>query len=224
VRAGLFLLFAAGVSAQSISVYTEFARIGADGRVIAPEMPREILSPALVRNGYTSFQLVVEAPAELHWKLFVGQNPDHAVRLTLFREQGEALEPVELPVEGDGAQVFWMDLWTDRDAPVARIKVEPELYIKDDWVTYPMEGRVMEARVPAGAANGSVKSYLCGGSAAAASSEFARLLVRNAAQDALLARLGSKDELKKLFGSCTAGEPANPEWYLRIRDYLFRLR
>ena len=43
-----------------------------------------------------------------------------------------------------------MDLWTAGNAPVQRIKVEPELKINDDWVTYPIEARVMEARVPDG--------------------------------------------------------------------------
>ena len=57
------------------------------------------------------------------------------------------LERVELPVDGDGNQIFWMDLWTARDAPVRRIKVEPELKIDEDWVIYPMEGRVMDAVV-----------------------------------------------------------------------------
>ena len=41
-----------------------------------------------------------------------------------------------------------MDLWTARDAPVARIKVEPQLHVNNDWVIYPMEARVMEATIP----------------------------------------------------------------------------
>ena len=58
------------------------------GEVIAPEAPREILSPAVVRNGFTSFQVVVEAPAEAKWWLFVGQNPENSVKLTMYRELG----------------------------------------------------------------------------------------------------------------------------------------
>jgi hypothetical protein len=224
--AWMFSVCQATLSAQALSVYTEFARIDAAGHVTGPEAPREILSPALVRNGFTSFQIVVEAAPDSHWRLFVGQNPDNAVKVTPYREKGDDLEPVSLPMEGDGSQVFWMDIWTEGTAPVARIKIEPELYIKDDWVTYPMEGRVMEARVPEGAhPAGVLKNYLCGGApATAGDSAMARLRFRNARQDTALASLGSKDELKKLYGPCDAKPPENPEWYLRIRDYLLRLR
>jgi len=230
VKTALAWMFSAclcqALDAQSLNVYSEFARIDAVGHVIAPEAPREILSPAMVRNGYTSFQLVVDAAPDLHWRLFVGQNPDNAVKVTMYREKGDELEQVSLPVEGDGGQVFWMDIWTERTAPVARIKVEPELYIKDDWMTYPMEGRVMETRVPEGAnPTGALKNYLCGGTPAPADdSGLARVRFRNGQQDAALASLGSKDELKKQYGSCEAKPPENPEWYFRIRDYLFRLR
>src|ERR1700733_6174718 len=74
--APLSVLLCSGAAwAQPLSVYSEFARINASGEVTAPETPREILSPALVRNGFTSFQVVVQAPADRQWWLFVGQNP-----------------------------------------------------------------------------------------------------------------------------------------------------
>ena len=38
-----------------------------------------------------------------------------------------------------------MDLWVDANAPVRRVKIEPQVGIDGDWVTYPMEVRVMEA-------------------------------------------------------------------------------
>ena len=47
---------------------------------------------------------------------------------------------------------------------------------------------------------------------------------RNANQDVALAATAPKDELKKLFGACDAPLSPDPEWYLRIRDYLLRLR
>src|SRR5258708_14870810 len=123
MRFALIVTLSAGAWAQSLTVYSEFARLDKSGRVTSPETPREILSPALARNAFTSFQVVVEAEAGLRWRLYVGQNPDNAVRVTMYRESGEALEKVDIPVEGDGAQVFWMDLWVDRNAPVQRIKV-----------------------------------------------------------------------------------------------------
>ena len=219
------LLVSSVMSAQSLMVYSEFARIDKGGRVTAPETPREILSPALVRNGYSSFQVVVEAPSDLHWRLFVGQNPDNAVKVTLYRENGEALEPLELPVEGDGPQVFWMDLWTGRDAAVQRIKVEPELYARDDWIIYPMEARVMEAQVPERAA----ASTVCPLDLSAAMSPLARFQTRNAEQDGALAARLPKQELDKLRTSCDMPVQSNShrfwtEQYLRVRDYLFRLR
>ena len=69
------------------------------------------------------------------------------MEVTLYRENGDKLERVEQPVSGNSTQVFWMDLWTARDAPVQRIKVEPQLHVNNDWVIYPMEARVMSATV-----------------------------------------------------------------------------
>ena len=90
----------------------------------------------------------------------------------------------------------------------------------------------MQARVPDGARpDGSAAAYavmenlVCGGrTPAGAASDRARFGFRNAQQDAALAARAPKEDLKKLFGSCDAAAPDNPEWYLRIRDYLFRLR
>lgn len=222
----LILLLASALAAwaQPLMVYSEFARIGGDGKVIAPDDPREILSPALARNAFTSFQIVIQAPAGTRSWLYVGQNPENAAKVTMYRESSDALEPVNLPYESEGTQVLWMDVWIERDATVQRIKIEPELMIHDDWVTYPMEARVMDARVPDDGKPGSIKAYLCGGAAPAGSTDVARMHIRNGQQDAALAVRGSRDELKKLFGACDAPAPANPEWYLPVRDYLFRVR
>jgi hypothetical protein len=229
--------FCASGWAQSISVYSELAQIDASGKVIAPETPREILSPAVVRNGFTSFQVVVEAPAETTWRLFVGQNPENSVKVTMYRESGANLAGVGLPYESSGTQVLWMDLWTEGTAPVQRIKVEPELHVNDDWVTYPIEGRVTEARIPAAPApSASMHGYLCGSQAPGAPPErsLQALRSRNAQQDVrlLTAHAGvgedpkenAKEDVKKLLGECEAQPPSDPEWYLPIRDYLFRLR
>jgi hypothetical protein len=47
---------------------------------------------------------------------------------------------------------------------------------------------------------------------------------RNALQDLTLAKGAPKAELQDLFGACDAPPSPDPEWYLRIRDYLLRLR
>jgi hypothetical protein len=227
----LMLLGAAATLAQPLRVYSEFAEINAQGEVVAPESPREILSPAMVRNGFTSFQVVILAPKGTPFTLYVGQNPAEAVKVTVYRESGDRLERVELPYQSDSTQVLWMDLWTDRDAPVRRIKVEPQLFIDGDWVVYPMEARVVTATVPedgstaqgASTSWGAMRNFLCGGKPAGGP-EAGGPHFRNARQDLALAAKAPKEELQRLLGTCTAPAPSNPESYLRIRDYLLRLR
>ena len=229
--APMLLLASAASLAQPLRVYSEFAEINAQGEVVAPESPREILSPAVVRNGFTSFQVVIQAPKGAPFTLHVGQNPAEAVKVTMYRKAGGRWERVELPYESDSAQVLWMDLWTDRDAPVRRIKVEPELFIDGDWVVYPMEARVVAATVtddvpvPKGSATPveAMRNFLCGGKPAGGQAPETPHF-RNLRQDLALAAKAPKEELQKLFGACTAPPPSNPESYLRIRDYLLRLR
>ena len=234
LRACLFVLFACAGWGQPLSVYSEFARIDANGRVLAPETPREILSPAAARNAFTSFQVVVEAPMAKAWWLYIGLNPENAVRVTVYRENNGKLEPVELPIPGKGAQVFWMDVWTDKARPVERIKVEPQLNLDDDWVVYPMEVRVMDAVVPDGERPAAeiepvelMRGYICGVAGRPVTVEGltpAALRYRNARQDLALAPRAPRAELLRMFGSCTAEAPENPEWYLRFRDYFLRLK
>jgi hypothetical protein len=236
--AGLFGLLLLPAAAQPLLVYSEFARIDAKGKVTAPAMPREILSPALARNAWESFQIVVEPSDAAPWQLFVAQNPVDAVDVTIYRQMGDKLERVSQPVAGTGTQVFWLDIFTAKSSPVERIKVEPQLNIHNDWVIYPMEGRIMDAVVPdppaggwpAGvAAPGEVmRGFVCGvqvaaGAAPAAPTQ-ASLRFRNAQQDRALAAKAVKAELQAKFGACDAQPPAdNPEWYHRVRDFLFRL-
>jgi hypothetical protein len=211
------LLGGAAARAQPLQVYSEFARLDRDGRVIAPETPREILSPPLARNAYTSFQVVVQAGEHTMWRLHVGQNPENAVRVTIYREIGASLERGDLPVNGQGPQIFWMDLWVDRNAPVQRIKVEPALYIDGDWVTYPMEARIMDARVP----DSANLQPLCSLPKPEGPNLNSALQFRNAAQDGGLAAQIPEAERNKLRASC---EAPLTEGYFRIRDYLFRMR
>jgi len=247
---------------QPLSVYSEFAKIDAQGNAIAPEAPREILSPALVRNGFTSFQVVVQVPPATPYILRIGQNPDNAAKVTFYRVRAvgapgvpddERMEPAAEPISGNGTQVFWMDVWVDKDALVRRIKVEPQLHLDGDWVIYPMEMRVRENVVPeiappnANATTGAtaaaaspfessfntLRAYLCGAQRPApASSDVATaddlhrdaLHLRNARQDVALASLlpaADREELRKRMGGCNARAPENPEFYLRLRDYVF---
>jgi len=232
VKTALFLLVVCAAWSQPLRVYSEFARIDGSGRVTAPAEPREILSPAIARNAFSSFQVVVEVPRGTAYQLYVAQNPENAVEVTLYRENGDKLERVEQPVSGNSTQVFWMDLWTARDAPVARIKVEPQLHVNNDWVIYPMEARVMSAAVPdaprpnvSDPENPIVWAFMCGSRRlyySYTNSDADRLRFRNAHQDVALSATVPKEDLQKLF--CDTPESRDPESYLRIRDYLLRLR
>lgn len=220
------LLLSTPLIAQSLRVYSEFAQIDAKGEVTAPAEPREILSPAIVRNGFTSFQIVVQVEPRTRYQLHIGENPEHAVRVTAYRESGEELEPVELPYDGSSTQVFWMDLWSDRGAPVRRIKIEPQLTtanLKGDWIIYPMEVRVMDAAVQGSAIN---ETPLCAPNAKSFEEPtVGGMHLRNQRQDTALARQFPEAGVPKMKALCEKRPPpANPEWYFKIRDYLFRLR
>src|SRR5437870_9495826 len=204
------LLLSFPLAAQSLQVYSEFAKIDPSGRVVAPEHPREILSPAVARNAFTSFQVVVQVAKGTRFSLYIGQNPEDAAKVTLYRNG----DRVDQPFEAEGVQVLWMDLWVARDAPVRRVKIEPQLNVGNDWIVYPMEVRVVDATVPDPLPNATVRSFLCGGKPEPAPAPALR--VRNLQQDASLAAHSSKEELMKLLGPCTAPPPDNPESYLRI--------
>ena len=219
-RLAAFVLVAAVLHGQPLKVYSEFQRIDAQGQVAAPdrqERSREILSPAVARNAYASFRLAVRLPSGEPYTLYVGQNPENAVRVTLYREEADGasipdrLAPVGQPAAGkfhtgQAVHTYWMDLWVAADAEVRRIKVELQLHCFSGWVVYPMEVRVMPAIVPPPASSGGplpprsspadasvlgpLREYLCGDSAPGAPRQLTvrGLLRRNALQDIALAR------------------------------------
>ena len=231
----LFGIAASALCAQTVQVYSEFAQLNDAGDVLAPANPREILSPAVARDAFSSFQIAIQVPKGTKFLLYVGQNPNDAAKVTLYRRRAGKLEPVELPYSGESSQVLWMDLWFDANAPVRRVKIEPQVEVGGDWVTYPMEVRVMEPVVPnrSGPEDGVASAlevmqvYLCGGKFRPIAGRVpigAELVFRNAQQDVALAAAGAlplRDELKKAMGGCNANPPADPEFYLRLRDYLF---
>jgi hypothetical protein len=228
-------LAASALCAQNVQVYSEFAQLTDAGDVVAPANPREILSPAVARNAFSSFQIAIQVPKDTKFLVYLGQNPDDAAKATFYRRRAGKLEPVELPYSGESSQVLWMDLRIDANAPVRRVKIEPQVGIDGDWVTYPMEVRVMEPVVPDSAAPAQgvanpievVRALLCGTTAKPITGRLpvgADLLFRNALQDVALAAAGSaplRDEMKKALGGCNANPPADPEFYLHLRDYLF---
>jgi hypothetical protein len=255
--------------AQSLEVYSEMQRTGRDGSVVAADRgatPREILSPALARNAYTSFHIVLSLPEGTAYTLYVGENPERAARAEVWREIYEKrggtwipdrLEGVPLPYEGkmnqpgQTTQAFWLDLWVERDALIRRIKVEPQVWAGDRWLSYPMEARIVAATAPGRYKPGPspapidapadetarriLAAWLCGhpeplGEPGPAS--LRDFQVRNARQDTGLAALPGKEEIWRMVGApdhaawCASPSrpPAEgPEWYLKIRDALYRL-
>ena len=244
------LSLTATASAQTVQVYSEFAHLSDSGEPLAPAEPREILSPAVPRNAFSTFQIAIQAPQGSKYNVFIGQNPDNAVKVTVYRKAGDKLEPVGLPYEADSSQVLWLDVWVDAAAPVRRVKVEPQVFIDGIWLSYPMEVRVNDAVIPAHAAAPGVASaavtnpgvsnpydvtraFLCGGKPRPIAGRVPigeDLQFRNARQDlALLAQTSDaqREEARRALGGCTAPAsanptPADPELYLRLRDLFFR--
>lgn len=164
-------MFAGMAGAQTVRVYSEFARIGPFGSVIAPDRmarPREIISPAVARNAFASFRIAVTSPSRSPYILYVQSNPEQAFQITLYKELftrsgadwiPDALEQVTLPVLGSlpylpapipdqTTATYWMDLWVPADSVVQRVRLEVLLKIGDGWVLYPMEVRVLPIVAP----------------------------------------------------------------------------
>lgn len=259
-------LLAQLVSAQDILAYTEFQQLDPEGNPAnrpAGTEPREVLSPGVARNGYASYRLVVYPPAaSTAYRLEVGLNPDDAVRVTLYREILEQkdgkwtttkLEPIPHPYDFKPAadatskvHHYWLDIFVPANAPVDRIKVQPEIMVDDKWYEYPMEVRILEARYPAlppqteqnralsGASGLDVICTALGvagkGDGAPAPMTPEWMIRRNLYQDALYLRnrtLVAKRNLLNTFGAKTPEDAckilrtaADPEHYLAFRDLL----
>src|SRR5579871_1078611 len=83
------LAAAAMLPAQEIKVWSEFQRIDPFGNVIAADRvdnPREILSPAVARNAWASFQLALSIAGNTPSFLYIQQNPEW-FQVTLYKEQ-----------------------------------------------------------------------------------------------------------------------------------------
>jgi hypothetical protein len=157
---------------QSLRVSSEFQRFDPFGQLVPQDRgapSREILSPAVARNAWSSFRIMVQLDRPGSFILDIGQNPDNTFRCTLYREQfvqvdgrwiPDGLTAVSIPfhgavpddptIPGQKMVSFWLDVWTPAETPVDRIKLEPQLYIhaQKRWEVYPMEVRVTSAKVP----------------------------------------------------------------------------
>ncbi len=168
----LLALIGLSCLAQRVFVYSPLTRIGPDGNIVRLDRgfsePRTILSPGVPRNGVTPLRIVVELDKPEPFWLDIGQNPENAVKARLYRENfietpkgflPDTLIEVSIPyrgfetdfrLPGQKAVTFWLEMGVAKDAPVDRIKVEPELYTESmkDWVVYPMEVRIEDPVLP----------------------------------------------------------------------------
>jgi len=165
------VLFAAAACAQSVEIYSEFHRLDPFGAVVASDKAlavREILSPAVARNGFASFHIAVSVPPGESYLLYVVTNPVNACRVALYKEHFVAtpagfvpdplVEIERLPdfgvmpdpdekIEGQNTRLYLLDLWIPPGAAVSRFRVEVQLKV-GVWTVAPLEVRVLEARVP----------------------------------------------------------------------------
>lgn len=257
---------------ETLRVFSEFTRIDPFGQIVKQDKgtaaPRHILSPGVARNAFSSLRIVVALDKPTKYILDIGQNPENAVKATLYREKFEkvgeqwipdGLEPVKIPYEstfpdnavpGQNVVTFWLDMWVAKNAPVDRIKVEPQLWVgtADDWFTYPMEVRVLETVIPnAGesavalpaitdrsdvAAVRPLRAAFCSAPerpAPPVTTNARALIRRNALQTVALKSPASTGHLLKISKQptipswCSARPDAGgPEWFLRFRDLVFQ--
>jgi hypothetical protein len=198
---------------------------------------REILSPAAPRNGWSSFHILVTAKPLTEFELHIGQNPEDAVRPELYRDG----KPVEMPYKtvippGNGTVVFRFDFFVDGEAAVRRIKVEPQVLIQEaGWIVYPMEVRIVDARVPplrVKVEDGApllppLVAHFCGGPPAPAPRTIAQDLALTWTrlpedQSAAFARALGVADMKNWCKSPSL--PERPDWYLSFRDFLLGQR
>ena len=217
----LLLLCCLRLAAQSIEVYSEFARLD---RPSGLWERREIISPAVARNGYSTFQVVVNAKEGASYFLFCETNPDHLVDARLYKvgSGGQALDPVRSPnfgviPDGETSRRYLLDVWVPPDAePGRRVRLELQLKV-GDWIVYPMELRIQKAAVP-----------LRPGGAPASLDQVLR---RNRAQDQALEDLLQLPEVwfltaQHIANSWTEHSPLSAanddEWYLKVRNLLYQ--
>ncbi len=270
----LLLQLTAVAHGQTIRVYSEFQRIDPFGNVIQADRgtarSREVLSPALLRNASSSFHIAVQAPQGVPYWLYIGLNPESMIDVTLYKEVFEQqksgewvpdkLVKLDLPynglvpekhIPGQSVEVFLLDVHVPKNSEVQRMKIEPQMWIPDRWITYPMEARIVPAQlltqVPKLGEIHPIESpadftyrdvfhrVTCGARENNPPSEalsIRSLIQRNAQQDAALAaRLLGNAETGALLDYTTQGDwckspivprPAGPERSLRLRDRLLR--
>lgn len=273
----LALCAAAVIQAQDIRIYSEFERFDPFGNPVPADRdmaPREILSPAMPRNGHLSVHVVVTAPAGTNYFLYTGTNPPDILQVRIYREYftrcGEGYCPDWLVEQnspsfgampemlhnaGDPAldhqntRCYLLDISAPANTPPRRVRVEALLKV-GTWYVAPMEVRIVAPtlpEIPAGAVFREDIAPLDHTSSETAHRQLLRyldglppewpvqmarvrdFLQRNAAEDMLLARSLESGPVKVFpelgllsWQPFVYGKSIGAEWYLRVRDFLYR--
>jgi hypothetical protein len=166
---------ACSCDAQEIHIYSEFERFDPFGNPVASDRdpaPREILSPAVPRNGHLSLHVVITGPAGSNYLLYTGTNPPGILRVKLYREYftpcGNDFCPdwvIEQASPTFGAipefrhdlarpamdrqttRCYLLDIWAPPDTPPRRVRVEA-LLKTGTWQVAPLEVRVLAPMIP----------------------------------------------------------------------------
>jgi hypothetical protein len=239
----LFRLFLASccatvvAHAQEIRIYSEFERFGPFGNPVAADrdmVPREILSPAMPRNGHLSVHVVVTAPAGTNYFLYAGTSPPNILQVKIYRESftrcGDGYCPDWLTEQrspsfgampesthdsSDPAmnrqttRCYLFDIMAPADVEPRRVRVEALLKV-GTWYVAPMEVRIVTPTVP-----GAAPTVPTGEKIASATRIFGEDLAPLEAPSSTTAEL----QLLRYL----AGLP--PEWprqLLRVRDIIQR--
>jgi len=166
---------AAAIHAQEIGIYSEFERFDPFGKPVAADsdmVPREILSPAMARNGHLSVHVVVTAPAGTNYFLYASTNPPDILQVRIYREHfarcGDGYCPDWLTEQSSpsfGAipemvhslsnpamdkqttRSYLLDIRAPADTVPRRVRVEALLKV-GTWLVAPMEVRIVAPTVP----------------------------------------------------------------------------
>jgi len=267
------MIVAAGAArAQEIHIYSEFERFDPFGNPVASDRaaaPREILSPAVPRNGHVSLHVVITGPAGSNYLLYTGTNPPGILRVKLYRESftpcgndfcpdwlTEQASPTfgAIPefrhdlarpaMDRQTTRCYLLDIWAPPDTPPRRVRVEA-LLKTGTWQVAPLEVRILAPILAASGGQVLAEDVapIDAPSSATARMQLFRYLAglpaelpprmlrvrdfiqRNAAEDMLLAKsLGPSrfPELNLLAWWPFVYPAQGAEWYLKVRDFLYR--
>ncbi len=166
------LLFVVAIRAQDIRIVSEFERFSPFGRAVRADrdlIPREILSPAVPRNGHLSVRVLVTGPPQTNYLLYFTSNPPGILDLTMYRETfvncgGEYypdwLTRISSPafgaipeflhrLPGENTRSYLLDIHAPADTPPRRVRVEV-LLKTGIWRVAPMEVRITAPILPSG--------------------------------------------------------------------------